>query len=109
MDVKEPMAFLLAVHQLNRFGQLAGLACPYLLSAVSRQRSAGNWMSFASFVVSLNCPSDSHPSGGSLVSQFEIRNSKLFLHALCSMPHASFLPLHLNIARKWASFGRTKN
>ena len=25
------------------------------------------------------------------------------------MPHSTFLPLHLNIARKWASFGRTKN
>jgi len=31
------------------------------------------------------------------------------LHALCSMPYATFLPLHLNIAKKWASFGRTKN
>ncbi len=28
--------------------------------------------------------------------------------APCSMLHATFLPLHLNIARKWASFGRTK-
>ena len=25
------------------------------------------------------------------------------------MPYATFLPLHLNIAKKWASFGRTKN
>jgi len=35
--------------------------------------------------------------------------SPVSLVSLCPVLHASFLPLHLNIAKKWASFGRTKD